>query len=63
MALCLLADVHSRLIVYVNPALVRAARPDPHGDGTILEFDNEHKVVVASAVEEVVKALNDADRT
>lgn len=59
--LCRFTIVNSKMVVYVNPTKVRLVRSDPAEDGTIVVFDNDHRIVVADDAETVVKAIEDAD--
>lgn len=59
--LCRFTIVNSRMVVYVNPTKVRLVRSDPTEDGTIVVFDNDHRIVVADDAETVVKIIEGAD--
>jgi hypothetical protein len=59
--LCRFTIVNSKMVVYVNPAKVRLVRSDPAEGGTIVVFDNDHRIVVADDAEAVVKAIEGAD--
>ena len=46
--------------VYVNPAMVCAARTDHHASGVILFLGKEHKLTVKETLAGVITALEDA---
>ena len=52
-------DVLEEGVVFVNPELVRAVRPGRAG-GTLIQFDQEHHVLVNAELEDAVMALNNA---
>ena len=61
--LCAFADAHTAAVVYVRPSLVRTVEPDPNNNGTTIVFSETHRISVIQSPKEVVKALDDADRT
>jgi uncharacterized protein YlzI (FlbEa/FlbD family) len=59
MKLAQFTDADDKVVIYINPEKVRHVRPGPDG-GTVIEYDNGHKVLVSGQMEAVVRKLMDA---
>jgi len=61
--LCQFVVVNSERVVHVNPDRVRYLWSNSAVDATHIVFDKGHTLIVGASLEEVVKAINNANRT
>jgi hypothetical protein len=61
--LCQFSDLHDGHVVFVNPTTVRYVTPTHGVPGTMIHFDENHRIEIRGAVEQTAQALDDAARS